>query len=106
MYAVGEGMKALDFSKNFILAMLQVRNSIATMHDGVENLKDDVTKIYEYMKSLTTNKVIPNLIPPMVLKRILEDVTMKLVANPKLALPVAKNANSWSYQCLKIEICW
>ena len=82
MYVVGEVIKALEFSKNFILAMLQVRNRLATMHDGMENLKDELTKIYEYMKSLTTHKVTSNLIPPIDLRRILEDVTMKPVAKP------------------------
>ena len=31
MKMVSEGLKALEFSKNFILAMLQVRNRLATM---------------------------------------------------------------------------
>ena len=31
MKTVSEGLKALEFSKNFILAMLQVRNILATM---------------------------------------------------------------------------
>ena len=56
------------------------------------------------MTSLTTHKVTPNLIAPMDLRRILEDVTMKLVANIKMPLPVAKNADIWSYyQFSKID---
>ena len=39
-----------------------------------------------------THKVTPNLIQPTDLREILEDVTTKLVANPKLALPIDKNA--------------
>ena len=31
MRMVTEGLKALEFSKNFLLAMLQVRNTLATM---------------------------------------------------------------------------
>ena len=31
MNTVAEGLKALQFSKNFLLAMLQVRNRLATM---------------------------------------------------------------------------
>ena len=105
MYTVGKGFKALEFSKIIKLAMLQVRNGLATICDGMENLKDDLTKIFQYMTSLTTYKVTLTLIPPMGLRRILEDVTMKLVANPKLALPVAKNADIWSYyQFLKIDV--
>lgn len=104
MNSVSEGLKALEFSKNFILAMLQLRNRLATMHDGMDNLKDDLSQIYEYMTSLTTHKVTPNLIPPTDLRDILEDVKAKLIANPKLALPIDKNANIWSYyQFLKID---
>ena len=94
----------LEFSKNFLLAMLQLRNKLATMCDGIETLKEDLKRIYEYMTSLTTDKVTPNLIPPTDLTDILEDVKTRLVANPKLALPVDKNANIWSYyQFLKTD---
>ena len=31
MDTVAEGLKALEFSKNFLLAVLQVRNRLATM---------------------------------------------------------------------------
>ena len=104
MNSVSEGIKALEFSKNFILAMLQLRNRLAIMRDGMENLKEDLSKIYEYMTSLATHKVTLNLIPPTDLRDILEDVKAKLVANPKLALPVNKNADIWSYyQFLKID---
>ena len=104
MNSLSEGLKALEFIKNFILAMLQLRNKLATMHVGMDNLKDELSQIYEYMTSLTTDKVTPNLIPPTDLRDILEDVKAKLIANPKLALPIDKNANIWSYyQFLKID---
>ena len=104
MNSVSEGIADLEFSKNFILAMLQLKNRLMTMCDGVETLKEDLKRIYEYMMSLTTHKVTPNLIPPTDLRDILEDVKARLVANPKLALPVDKNANIWSYyQFLKID---
>ena len=102
--SVSETVKELQFSKNFILAMLQVRNRLTMMRDGMENLKEDLGKISEYMTSLTTHKVTPNLIPPTDLRDILQDVSKKLVANPKLTLPVNKNADIWSYyQFLKIK---
>ena len=102
--SVSETVKELQFIKNFILAMLQVRNRLTLMHDGMENLKEDLGKISEYMTSLTTHQVTPNLIPPTDLRDILQDVSNKLVANPKLTLPVNKNADIWSYyQFLKIN---
>ena len=104
MAFVTGGLKALEFSKNFLLAMLQVRNRLATMQNGMDNLKIDLSKIHEYMMSLTTHKVTPNLIPPADLLSILLDVENKLKANPKLALPVAEKANIWSYyQFMKIN---
>ena len=69
--SVSETVKELQFSKNFILAMLQVRNWLTMMRDGMENLKEDLGKISEYMTSLTTHKVTPNLIPPTDLRDIL-----------------------------------
>ena len=104
MNSLSEGLKVLEFSKNFILAMLQLRNRLATMHDGIDNLKDDLSQIYECMTSLTTHKVTPNLIPPTDLRDILGDVKAKLITNPKLALPIDKNAYIWPYyQFLKID---
>ena len=58
--------------------MLQLRNRLATMHDGMDNLKDDLSQIYEYMTNLITHKVTPNLIPPTDLRDILEDVKAKV----------------------------
>ena len=49
MNSVSEGLKALEFSTNFILAMLQLRNRLSTMYDGMDNLKDDLSQIYKYM---------------------------------------------------------
>ena len=91
MNSVSEDIKALEFS-NFILPLLQLRNRLATMHDGIETLKEDLKRINEYMMSLTTHKVTLYLIPPTDLRDILEDVKTRLVANPKLALPVDRNA--------------
>ena len=102
--SVSEGLKELEFSKNFILAMLQVRNRLDMMRDGIENLKEDLTKIHEYMMSLTTHKVSPNLIPPTDLRNILNDISKKLITNPKLSLPIHEDADIWSYyQFLKID---
>ena len=84
--------------------MLQVRTRLATMRDGMDNLRIDLMKIHEYMLSLATHKVTPLLIPPADLRSILTDVETKLRANPKLALPVTEKADIWSYyQFLKIN---
>ena len=102
--SVSKGLKELEFSKDFILAMLQVRNCLDMMQDGIENLKQDLTKIHEYMMSLTTHKVSPNLIPPTDIRNILNDISKKLITNPKLSLPIHKDADIWSYyQFLKID---
>ena len=104
MKTVTEGLKVLEFSKNFLLAMLQVRNRLATMQDGMDNFRIYLAKIHEYMLSLATHKVSPNLIPPADLRSILLDVENKLKANPKLAIPVSEKADTWSYyQFLKIN---
>ncbi len=101
---LSDHMKQLKFSNNFLLAMLQVRNRLDMLRDGLANLQRDLLKINEYMTSLATHKVTPNLISPYDLRNILRDVEEKLKANPKLMLPVAKEADIWSYyQFMKIE---
>ena len=97
MNTVAEGLKALGFSKNFLFAMLQVRNRLAAMCDGMDNLKIDLMKIHQYMTGLTTHKVIPTLLPPGDLQDILLDVKNKLKTNPKLSLPVSEKTDIWSY---------
>ena len=102
--SVSDAVKELEFSKNFILAMLQVRNRLAMMRDGMNDLREDLSKISEYMTSLTSHKVTPNLIPPTDLRDILNDVSKKLIVNPKLSLPIHEDADIWSYyQFLKID---
>ena len=104
MNTVAEGLKALEFSKSFLLAMLQVRNRLSTMHDGMDNLKIDLMKIHQYMTGLTTHKITPTLVPPADLQDILLDVQNKLKTNPKLALPVSDKTDNWSYyQFMKIN---
>ena len=80
MAFVTEGLKALEFSKNFLLAMLQVRNRLATMQDGMDNFRIDLLRIHEYMTSLTTHKVTPNLIPPADLWSILLDYYLVILS--------------------------
>ena len=102
--SVSDAVKELESIKNFILAMLQVRNRLAMMRDGMNDLREDLSKISEYMTSLTSHKVTPNLIPPTDLRDILNDVSKKLIANPKLSLPIHEDADIWSYyQFLKID---
>ncbi len=97
-------LRALEFSRNFIFAILQIRNRLALLRDGLDNLRVDLTKIQEYMTSLTSHRVTPNLIPPTNLREILEDVVKKLESNPKLTLPVSQDTSIWSYyQFLKID---
>jgi len=102
MSAVITGLRAVAFSRNFIYAILQIRNRFALFRDGLDNLRMDLVKIEEYMSSLTSHSVTPNLIPPTDLREILQDVVQKLESNPKLALPQVTNI--WSYyQFLKID---
>ena len=104
MTGVITNLKIAQFSRNFIYAMLQIRNKLALMRDGMDNLRQDLSKIHEYMTSLTSHKVTPNLIPPSDLREILSDVEEKLKANPKLALPQTEEKKIWSYyQFLKLD---
>lgn len=97
-------VQALEFSKNFILAILQVRNRLDTVRDGLDSLRADIKKIQQYMTSLATHKVTPNLISPFDLRNILNDVSNRLQANPKLMLPVSEEADIWSYyQFMRVE---
>jgi hypothetical protein len=97
-------MKALAFSENFVLAMLQICNRLDSLRDGLDNLRKDLDHIQEYMTSLATHKVTPNLISPYDLRKILSDVEEKLKANPRLTLPTSQQTDIWSYyQFLKIE---
>ena len=105
MNTVEESLKALEFSKNFLLAMLQVRNRLAIIHDGMDNLKIDLMEIHQYMTGLPTHKVSPTHIPPADQQGILLDVKNKLKTNPKSALPVSEKADIWSYYQLRYANC-
>ena len=62
-----------------------------------EGLKEDIDTLYEYMKVLSTQQLNPLIIPPDMLRYILEQVKDGIRSNAWLMLSEAPTQNIWTY---------
>ena len=67
------------------------------LHSSLYALKGDVDSLYEYMRALATQELNPMIIPPDILKKILNKVTEDIKANPRLRLGEDSKTNIWAY---------
>ena len=64
---------------------------------GLISIKNNVEKIYEYMRVMATHTVHPALIPPPALRDLLVHVKEKMKENPRLELPYDPEIEIWKY---------
>ena len=67
-----------------LLAYFQAR--MLRLHLSLYALKGDVDSFYEYMRALATQKLNPMIIPPDILKKILNKITEDIKSNARLRL--------------------
>ena len=67
--------------------MVYFQARILRLHSSLYALKGDVDSLYEYMRALATQELNPRIIPPEILKKILNKVTedIKSNARPRLS---------------------
>ena len=67
------------------------------LHSSLYALKGDVDSLYEYMRALATQELNPMIIPPDILKKILNKVTEDIKSNARLRLSEDPKTNIWAY---------
>ena len=64
---------------------------------GLISIRNNVDKIYDYMRVMSTNKVHPALLPPDPLRELLRHIKEKMRENPRLELPYNPDKSIWKY---------
>ena len=67
------------------------------LHSSLCALKGDVDSLYEYMRALATQELNPVIIPPDILKKILNKITEDIKSNARLRLSEDSETNTWAY---------
>ena len=78
-----------------LMAYFQAR--ILRLHSSLYALKGDVDSLYECMTALATQELNPVIIPPDILKKILNKVTEDIKSNDRLRFSEDTKTNIWAY---------
>ena len=70
---------------------------VLRLHSSLYALKGDVDSLYEYMRALATQELNPMIIPPDILKKILNKITEDINSNARLRLSEDPKTNTWAY---------
>ena len=70
---------------------------INRIYTAVYALKEDIDALYEYMRVLTTQQLNPLIIPPDILRYVLEQVKDDIRSNARLMLSEDPTQNIWTY---------
>ena len=70
---------------------------ILRVHSSLYALREDVDSLYEYMRALASQELNPMIIPPDILKRILNKIMDDIKSNARLKLCEDPETNIWSY---------
>ena len=78
-----------------LLAYFQAR--VLRLHTSLYALKGDVDSLYEYMRALATQELNPLIIPPDILRKILNKIMEDIKSHARLRLSKDPKTNIWVY---------
>ena len=87
----------LDFHVHVSSLLQDITSAVNRLLIGLIAIRNNVEKIYEYMRVMSTHKVHPALIPPQPLRDLLVHVRDKMRENPRLELPYDPDEEIWEY---------
>ena len=70
---------------------------VLRLHSSLYALMGDVDSLYEYMRALATQELNPMIIPPDILKKILNKIMEDIKSNARLRLSEDPKTNIWAY---------
>ena len=88
------GLSFLQYESD-LLAYFQAR--VLRLHSSLYALKEDIDSLYEYMRALATQELNPMIIPPDILKKILNKIIEDIKSNARLQLSKDPKTNIWAY---------
>ena len=90
-------MKEVKFMKFTMAVLTDARTAMSRLTLGLITLQENVKAIYEYMRVLATYRINSVMLPPHLLRGILERIQEDMKRNPRLRLPEDPNENIWKY---------
>ena len=75
----------------------QMQNRLNHIYSSMHGLCFDTEALYEFMRALALEQLNPMIIPPDVLRNILQEVQNNIKTNARLKLPDGPVTNIWSY---------
>ena len=75
----------------------QMQNRMNRMYSSIHGLRFDTDSLYEFMRALTSEQLNPMIIPPDILRDILQEVQNDIQTNARLKLPDDPVTKIWSY---------
>ena len=70
---------------------------INRIYTAIYALKEDIDALYEYMRVLSTQQLNPLIMPPDILRQVLDQVKEGIHSNAQLSLSVDLSQNIWTY---------
>ena len=88
------GLSFLQYESD-LLTYCQAR--VLRLHCSLNALKEDVDSLYKYMRVLASQELNPLIIPPDILKTILNRITEDIKSSARLCLSEDPKTNIWAY---------
>ena len=76
---------------------IEARIVLARLTNGIIGLRENVDKIYEYLRVIASHQVNPMILPPESLRSVLKLIQTEMKQNPRLELPYHPDKDIWSY---------
>ena len=67
------------------------------IYTAIYALKEDIDALYEYMRVLSTQQLNPLIMPPDILRKVLDQVKYSICFNARLTLSEDPSQNIWTY---------
>ena len=90
-------MIAFSYMKYEMTLLTQMQNRLNRIYLSIHGLRFDTDSLYKFMRALASEQLNPMIIPPDILRDILQKVQDDIKTNGRLKLPDDPVKNIWSY---------
>ena len=87
----------LDYHIHISGMLQEMSTAVNRLLAGLISIRNNVDKIYEYIRVMATHKVHPALLLPDPFRELLRHIKEKMRENPRLELPYDPDKSSWRY---------
>ena len=99
-FDVYKAMTLLDTRIAGLALIQEIQSRVLETSIVIQQIKEDLKGIEEYMRIMATNRINPFILPPNNLRKILQKIQLDLKNHPRLGLPDDADEHVWSYYSL------